>query len=67
MTYYRVKSQYDNLCSGLSHVLIGDELYTPREFAELSLSPEWVEKVEISKSRIYRMFGARFEIKEKAK
>lgn len=74
MTYYRIKPQYDNKRrytwnnhgQGVENgILIGNELYTPREFGKLSICPEWVERVEIPKSKIYFFFGARFEMEVK--
>lgn len=71
MTYYRVKKQYDNKKryrwnnhrQGVhdGSFLIANELYTPKEYEKLAMCPDWFEKVEISKMRTYRLFGARFE------
>lgn len=72
MKYYRVKPQYDNKTrytwnnhkQGVSNgIIIGNELYTPCEFARLAMCPAWFEVVEISKRKIYFFFGARFESK----
>lgn len=71
MTYYRVKPQYDNKTrytwnnhgQGVANsILIGRELYTPREYKRLANCPDWFEQVQIPKSKIYFSFGARFEI-----
>lgn len=70
MKYYRVKAQYDNRIrytrnnqqQAVSNgILIANELYTPREYEKLYIRPEWVELVEIPKSKIYWCFGARFD------
>lgn len=72
MTYYRVKPQYDNKTrykysyhgQGVPDgIIIGNELYTPKEFEKLAMCPAWFDIVEIPKSRIYFFFGARFEFK----
>lgn len=69
MTYYRIKKQYDNKRRYIRNnhgqrvpngILIANELYTPAEYKKLSICPDWVEKVEIPKSKIYFFFGARF-------
>ena len=72
MQYYRVKPEYANnwRYTWNSHhqgirnsVLIANELYTPGEFRRIANCPAWFEPVTIPKSRIYWMFGARFESK----
>jgi len=72
MKYYRVKAKYDNETrytwnnhhQGVPNgIIVGNELYTPREFEKLAMCPEWFEVVEISKRAIYTCFGARFENK----
>lgn len=69
MTYYRVKPQYDNQTryrwnnhhQGVPDgIVIGNELYTPCEYARLAMCPEWFDRVEISRRRTYFFFGARF-------
>lgn len=75
MKYYRVKAKYDNNTrytwnnhhQGVPNgIIVGNELYTPREFEKLAMCPEWFEVVEISKRDIYTCFGARFEIEREA-
>ena len=70
MKYYRVKPEYDNKTrytrnnhkqSISNGILVGNELYTTKEYARLAMCPEWFEVVEISKRKIYWFFGARFE------
>lgn len=70
MTYYRVKSQYDNKTrykwnnhrQGVANsILIANELYTPAEFEKIANCPSWFEVVTIKKTNIYYFFGARFE------
>lgn len=71
MIYYRVKPRYDNQTryrwnnhhQGVPDgIVIGNELYTPREFARLAMCPEWFETVEVSPRKTYFFFGARFAI-----
>lgn len=76
MTYYRVKEEHDNRArfkyyekNGFSHyvkedgILIGNELYTPKEREKIANKDRYFEKVEISKNKTYWFFGARFEQK----
>lgn len=72
MTYYRVKEEYDNKVRytwnnhhhGTSNgILVGGELYTPREYKKLANCPYWFDIVEVSKRKTYIAFGARFENK----
>lgn len=70
MTYYRVKPQYDNFRLIRDHeyhgILIANELYTGKELVKNKIlfchrvEPDFFEKVEISKKKIYWFFGARF-------
>lgn len=70
MTYYRVKPQYDNFRLIRDHkyhgILIANELYTDKELIKKSIlfcygvQPDFFEKVEISRKKIYWFFGARF-------
>ena len=71
MRYYRVKPEYDNKVryrwnshhQGVSDsILIGRELYTPREYAKLANCPAWFKEIEIPKNRVFFSFGARFEV-----
>ena len=69
MLYYKVKPQYDNKTRYIRNnkrqiipngILIGGELYTPKEYEKLMNCSEWFDKVEIPKNKIYFFFGARF-------
>lgn len=64
MLYYKIPEEYDNKYIG-SHMLVGSELYTHKELQKLGIF-DAVKKIavplEISKRRIYWLFGARFEI-----
>lgn len=71
MKYYRVKAEYDNRTrykwnnrkQGVPDgILVENELYTPAEFKKIANCPAWFDVVEISKRRVYRFFGARFEM-----
>lgn len=75
MKYYRVKKEYDNKTKytwnnhgqGVSNgILIGNELYTPREYKKIANYHGWFEEIEIPKSQIYFSFGARFQIEKGA-
>lgn len=76
MIYYKVKAEYDNKPllrykekNGFSYwindggILIGNELFTPKEREKLAVKDCCFEKVEISKNKTYWFFGARFEQK----
>lgn len=73
MTYYRVKPQYDNkqrfVYVGHSNlkirpdgILVANELYTPSERERLAMKADFFDKVEISKKKVFWLFGARFDI-----
>lgn len=73
MLYYKVRPEYDNKVrytwnnhgQGVSNsILIANELYTPCEFKKIANCPAWFDMVEVKKSNVYFMFGARFEKKE---
>lgn len=74
MKYYRVKPEYDNKVryvwrrgQGVSDgILVGNELYTEREYQRLANYWAWFEEVEIPKTKTYWFFGARFENKAEA-
>lgn len=73
MLYYKVKKQYDqekrykwnNHGQGVwdQTILVANELYTPEEYKRLANCPAWFDAVEIPKSKIYFLFGVRFEKK----
>lgn len=74
MIYYRVPARMDNrprhkraTKSNLSHLVyngiwIAHELYTLAELRKLGYTepPDFLERVEISRRKIYWCFGARF-------
>lgn len=71
MVYYRVKPEYDNARrftyargGGLSidGIYVGNELYTARELEKYCGAFQYVERVEVPKSKIYFFFGARFAV-----
>ena len=72
--YYRVKSEYDNApkfkyvgsyyMMRPDGILVGNELYTPRERQKITNSDRFFEIVNIPKNKIYWFFGARFEKRE---
>lgn len=67
MIYYRVPAALDQRpvykrsgpAWAVARVLIGGELYTAKECARLGINPAALEKMEISKRRVYCFFGAR--------
>lgn len=70
MLFYRVKPKFDGvLVRKCGLALIGNELLTPEEYAELlmpdsygkRLDPYFVELVRIRKKNTYTHWGARFE------
>lgn len=70
MTYYKVKPKYDNFRLIKNHkhcgFLIVNELYTGKELEKSGIlfcygvKPDFFEKVEISRKKVYWFFGARF-------
>lgn len=69
MMYYRVRKEYDNfprnpkLLDG--SILIGEELYTTKEFNTLPyVYAAAFERVEIPRNKTYWSFGARFAMEE---
>lgn len=69
MKYYKVLRKYDNVeqlkkVNGKikynGTILVGDELYTEKEFEKLANPRKMFEIVEISKFKTYFFFGARF-------
>ena len=60
MTYYKVKSEYDNKMIGSRHFLVGNELYTEKEAHRLNIPAKCVDKVNVRKCDTYFCFGARF-------
>ena len=68
MKYYRIKPEYDNarlLKRTFDGILIGNELYTVKEWERLVLkyrvSEAVCDIVNISPKETYWFFGARFE------
>ena len=67
MIFYRVRKIYDNFPKNPKildgNILIGDELYTEKEFNKLPfIYAGAFERIEVPKSRTFISFGARFEI-----
>lgn len=74
MIYYKVKPEHDSKTKyiyfekgGFSYqikpdgILVGNELYTPKEREKIANTDKYFEKVEVSKRKTYWFFGARFE------
>ena len=71
MKYYKVKKQYDNYQKNSDFdIFVQNELYTEKEFEKVK--NEYIgnkdkllkmfDIVEVSKRKIYWLFGARFEM-----
>lgn len=61
MTYYRVPEELDQKKYNNGNLfLIKNELYTLKELKRYKLNPAAFEKIEVSKNKIYWLFGARF-------
>lgn len=76
MLYYKVKPEHDNAPKFVyvgsyyymkqDGVLVGNELYTPRERQKIANSDRFFEEVEVSKREVHWFFGARFQNSEVA-
>lgn len=68
MVYYRVKEQFDQAYKNSKvhddNVYIGKELYTEKEVEREKLNKNYMEKIEVSKRKVYWNFGARFLIEK---
>lgn len=62
MIYYKVRRAFDNKRIGATHFLVANELYTAKEVQKLNIPHKYLDKLDISKRRIYFFFGARFEL-----
>ena len=64
MTYYKVKPEFSNIRKRTKKFdfYIKDELYTEKEVIKQRLNRQYMEPIEISKRRVYFLFGARFKI-----
>lgn len=60
MKYYKIKKEYDNKKRIDGNILVQDELYTEKEKEHFHIPEEFCEVVEVSKRKIYWVFGARF-------
>lgn len=60
MTYYKVKKEADNKKRRDGNIYVADELYTVKEAEKLNINTNYIDVVEIPKSRIYWFFGCRF-------
>ena len=59
--YFKVKKEYDQFLRRDRSILIAGELYTANEVKKLNIDKAALEKVEVSKQKVYFLFGARFE------
>lgn len=60
MKYFRIKKEYDNYGRSDGSILIGNELYTEKEFDKFKISANRAVIVEVKKNTTYFAFGARF-------
>jgi hypothetical protein len=71
MKYYQVKPEHDqkdkfiyvghsNLLVKHDGILIGNELYTPRERERIAVSDKYFNIIDVPKKYSYYFFGARF-------
>ena len=63
MQYFKVLPQYDGYVTCRGKSLIGGELFTKYEVVHKGIPMIALTSVEISRSRVYSSFGARFEMK----
>ena len=61
MKYYKVKPEADNRRRADGSIYVANELYTSAEAKKYNLNMAYVDAVEVSKRRVYWLFGARFE------
>lgn len=63
MKYFKIKPEYDQHWRNNKpgEILIANELYTENEAARYNIKPYMYNVIEIPKSKIYWMFGARFQ------
>ena len=60
MLYYRITADADQRPRRDGSILVENELYTPEEIERYRIKPQFYEAVEVSKDKVYYMFGARF-------
>ena len=60
MIYYKIKPEFDNKRRSDGSILVSNELYTEREMTKYGINHNATVKIEIPKSKVYFMFGARF-------
>lgn len=64
MKYYKIKREYGNKKRSDGSILVQDELYTEKEKEYFHIPKVFCEVVEVSKRKIYWVFGARFGIED---
>ena len=62
MRYYRVKREYGDRMSSPRWSVIANELYTESEVKRRRIPMQFLKPVDVPKSKIYTLFGARFEV-----
>ena len=60
MLYYRITADADQRPRRDGSILVENERYTPEEIERYRIKPQFYEAVEVSKDKVYYMFGARF-------
>ena len=61
MKYFIVKKDGQIYNKGKFFILVKDELYTEKEVVRYGISLARLEPVDVSKRKVYWLFGARFE------
>jgi len=63
MTYYKVPVKLDQKRLKNGWFLVANELLTEKEACRRGVNTEKLNRIEISRRKIYWFFGVRFEIK----
>lgn len=60
MLYYRITADADQRPRRDGSILVENELYTPEEIERYRIKPQFYEAVDVSESKTFWLFGARF-------
>lgn len=64
MTYFKIKKAADQRKRIDGSIYVANELYTLKEKEKYNIPVAYYDTVEIPKSKIYFMFGARFAMEK---
>lgn len=64
MTYFKIKKAADQRKRIDGSIYVANELYTLKEKEKYNIPVAYYDTIEISKSKIYFMFGARFAMEK---